>query len=280
MKISIASFSFHGLKAAGIMNVFGYLETCRFRYHLDSADIWNGLMGDDLSVYLQPEFLRKVKDALAERELTLVNYHADGCHFWENDPATRDQHYQRALAHVKAAEFLGAKTVRIDTGGREPTWSNEQFDVIVKRSREFAKRAGDSGYRFGPEVHWGAETDPNNLEKLAKAVDQPGFGILMHLGRYTNATPDDGDRRLVKWAMHTHVDTATIKNRLDSALSILHDAGYTGNLSVEDGSGVNEQASVGVMIAQVRAGLARLHHKIAEGQPKGENPLLPPGTQK
>ena len=279
MNISIASYSFHGLVDVGMMDVFGYLEACKYRYHLNTADIWNGLMGRDTNVYLSEDFLKKVKDAFAERELTLVNYHADGCHFWEPDPAVREKHYKLALAHVKAAEFLGAKTVRIDTGGHDPSWSNEQFDVIASRSREFAKRAADGGYRFGPEVHWGAELDPANLEKLALAVDHPGFGLLLHLGRYRNATAEEGDKRLVRWAMHTHVDAATIRDRLDSTLETLNNAGYRGSLSVEDGGGKHEYATVGVMIAQVRAGLARLRQRIANPNLNPENPLLAPGTQ-
>ena len=131
MNISIASYSFHGLADSGMMDVFGYLEACKYRYHLNTADIWNGLMGRDPGVYLKEDFLQKVKDALEERGLTLVNYHADGCHFWEPDGATREKHYQLALAHVKAAEFLGAKTVRIEM--------KQAFSPLLA---QFADRAG------------------------------------------------------------------------------------------------------------------------------------------
>ncbi|MCX5659431.1 MAG: TIM barrel protein [Planctomycetota bacterium] len=280
MNTSIASYSFHSLVSAGMMDVFGYLEACKYRYHIDTADIWNGLMGRDPAVYLKEDFLKKVKDALADRGLTLVNYHADGCHFWEPDAAVRQKHHQLALAHVKAAEFLGAKTVRIDTGGHDPVWSPEQFDVVVSRSREFARRAADGGYRFGPEVHWGTELDPANLERLALAVDNPGFGLLLHLGRYKNATALEGDQRLAKWAMHTHVDSATIRDRLDPTLELLAKSGYQGSLSVEDGSGTHEYATVAVMLEQVRAGLARLRQRVEKDRVHPENPLLAPGTQK
>lgn len=42
MRISILSYSFRGLLEAGMMDVFGYLETCKYRYGLDAADIWRG----------------------------------------------------------------------------------------------------------------------------------------------------------------------------------------------------------------------------------------------
>ncbi len=116
--ISIAGYSFHGALDDGVIDIYGYLEACRFRYQLDTADIWCGLLGPDPDVYLQEDNLLKVRAAMGERGLTLVNYHADGCHIWENDPAERSR--MRALAdrQIAAAELLGARTVRIDAGGR------------------------------------------------------------------------------------------------------------------------------------------------------------------
>jgi len=80
------------------MDVFGYLGTCKYRYHLDAADFWNGLLGPDEKVYLQEGFLKKVKEALAEREMCLANYHADGCHAWEDNPDARERNHQSALS--------------------------------------------------------------------------------------------------------------------------------------------------------------------------------------
>ncbi|HCD99690.1 MAG TPA: xylose isomerase, partial [Armatimonadetes bacterium] len=92
MNISIASFSFHGALAEGTIDVFGYLEACRYRYHLLTADIWNGLLGSDVEVQLDEDRLRKVRQAMDERDLVCVNYHADGCHVWEDDPEVRARH--------------------------------------------------------------------------------------------------------------------------------------------------------------------------------------------
>src|SRR5512133_3494695 len=133
MNISIASFAFHGLKAAGMVDVFGYLETCRYRYGLSTADIWNGLIDSDPEKYLNDGFCGKLKAALTERELALVNYHADGCHAWEDEPAVRQRYHDLALRHLKFAAGVGAQTVRIDAGGKGQVWTNEQFDTIVKK---------------------------------------------------------------------------------------------------------------------------------------------------
>ena len=56
MNISIASYAFHGLLREGMMDVFGYLETCKYRYGLASADIWNGFLPT-----IEDDFLAKVQ---------------------------------------------------------------------------------------------------------------------------------------------------------------------------------------------------------------------------
>ena len=185
MTISIASFSFHGAVANGTVDIFTYLEACRYRYNLDSADIWNGLLGADVEVQLDPDRLKKVRKAMDERNLVCVNYHADGCHPWEPDPEVRKRHRDLADRHLGAAEILCAKTVRIDTGGADREWSPEAFDYIAQSFRDFSQRAGQNGYRVGPETHWGTTNYPDNMLKLFEAVNSPAYGILLHLGKDT-----------------------------------------------------------------------------------------------
>ena len=124
--VSIASYAFHGLLRDRKIDLFGYLEACRFRYQLRTADIWNGMFPS-----LEDDFLAKVKEGLCERELTLVNLCVDGPHIWEDDPAIREKHHQEALQYLRAAKFLNAKTIRIDAGGQGETFSDEQMDLIV-----------------------------------------------------------------------------------------------------------------------------------------------------
>ena len=175
MNISIASYSFHGLLSHGMIDLFGYLESCRYRYQLHTADIWNGMFTST-----EDDYLMKVKEALRFRELELVNLCVDGAHILEDDLNIRDQNYLNALAYLKAAEVLGAKTIRIDAGGVGDTFTNQQFDLVVKRFREFAQRAYDNGFKVGPENHWGPEVVPENMQRICQAVDHPGFGILLH----------------------------------------------------------------------------------------------------
>lgn len=241
MNISIASYSFYGLQHQGAMDVFGYLESCKYRYHLNSADIWNGFFPT-----IQDEFLLKVKEGLREREMVLANLCVDGPHIWEDSPEAREKNYQSALEYLRAGELLGARTVRIDAGGLGDTFSEEQFDLIVKRYKEYAQRAYDNGYLVGPENHWGPEAVPANMKRICEAVDHPGFGVLLHF----RGTP--GDALIAPWAMHTHISWDITMGCLEESLSTLHNEGYQGYYSAEHHSGKNEYSEVGVQVARIR----------------------------
>jgi sugar phosphate isomerase/epimerase len=278
MNISIASFSFHGALAEGTMDVFAYLEACRYRYHLNTADIWNGLLGSDVEVQLNEDRLKKVRKAMDERDLVCVNYHADGCHPWEDDPEVRARHKELAYRHLRVAEILGARTVRIDTGGRERHWTDEQFDFIAEAFRGFARHAADHGYRIGPETHWGSTNYPDNMLKLHEAVGSPAYGILLHMGKDTWNTPDDNDKALAPIAIHTHIDQRTCYDRLDSALAILLESGYSGCLGIEHHTGKNELAEVEAQVALLRRAISHARSGRPEGY-KG-NPLLDPVNER
>ncbi len=246
MKLAIASYGFHGLLSEGKIDLFGYLESCRYRYQVHTADIWNGMM-----LSTDEAYLAKIKEALEERELELVNLCVDGPHIWEDDPEVREQHYQTALVFLHTAELLGARTIRIDAGVREDTFTNEQFDWIVKRYREYAQRAYDHGYRIGPENHWGAETKPENMKRICEAVNHPGFGMLLHF------RGNEGDEVMAPWAMHTHIAWNIAEGPLDQSIQMLLKAGYQGCWSVEHHSAKMEYARVAVQLAKVKEGLLR-----------------------
>jgi sugar phosphate isomerase/epimerase len=254
VKISIASYAFHGLTAEGRMDVFGYLESVKHRYRLDAADIWNGTM----AFRTDEDFLRKVRQDLDERELVVASLCVDRAHIWDADEKVREKNYENALANLRAAEILGARTVRIDMGGREPGMTTEQFDLVVRRYSEWAKRAGDGGYRIGPETHFGPSLVPENMANVYRAVGHPAYGVLLHIGHWTAGREDEGDRLVAPWVMHVHVDFNLVRGRLEEKMRMLADAGYRGYWGVEHQGGANEYAEVEYEVADVRRTLARI----------------------
>ena len=252
MRASIMAYSFHGLLAEGRMDVFGFMEACKYRYHLSAADLWNGFI-----VSTEEAYLKKVRDALDERELVVPNLAVDGAHIWVDDPTERKKHYALALAHLNAGRILGARFVRIDAGGgaRDKEWSDEAFEHIVKRYKEYAQYAYDHGFKAGAEVHWGPEHYWPSMQKLYRAVNHPGFGICCHIGGW-GGTPQEvaeADREVAPWVVHTHIDWTITEGPLVEKMTNLRNAGYQGYYSVEHHTAKCEYAEVGVQLAKVRA---------------------------
>ena len=243
MNLSVMSFSFYQQVMAGTVDVYGYLETVRYRFGLHAADIWNRMLVPDprgdiwARILAEPDeaYLGKVRQALAEREMTLENIAVDGANLWDDDPAVRAANHEAALLHLKVGAMLGAKSVRIDTGGTKGnlTWTDEQFDHIATLYREYSAIARDLGLRVGPENHTGATTVPANMVRLCQAVDDPAFGVLLHLRRWQGDDAAQGDALMAPWTMHTHVTRALPLDGLYEAMTALRDLGYNGCWSIE-----------------------------------------------
>ncbi|MCX7933642.1 MAG: sugar phosphate isomerase/epimerase [Planctomycetota bacterium] len=236
-----------------MMDAFGYLETVRFRYQIMAADFWSGLLGTTDEAYA-----RKLRQALDEKEMTVANYHVDGAVAWDPDPAKRERDHKVLEEHLRVAEILKAETVRIDFGGQSSEMSNEQCDGLVKVFRAFARRAGDNGYRIGPETHFGPALVPENMLRVLKAVDHPAYGILLHIGHWVEGREDEGDRLIAPYVMHTHIDARITATCLEEKIRLLLAAGYRGYWGVEHHSGKNEYAEVAWQLAAVRRALAKI----------------------
>jgi sugar phosphate isomerase/epimerase len=252
VKISIISYSFRGLQDRGCLNLFGYLESVRYRYDLRAADIWNGTLAS-----LDSDYIAEVRRELDGRDLTLACLAVDGAHIWDPDPEAREANHRNAITHLEAAERLGAQSVRIDVGGRSSDLGDEQFDCVVKRFREYAQRAHDGGYRIGPENHFGPALVPENMERIYRAVGSPAFGIMLHIGHWVDGAEEEGDRLVAPWAFHTHVDWRITTTCLQPKMEMLRATEYTGHWGIEHHTGANEYSEVAVQVAMVRDVLAR-----------------------
>src|ERR1035437_2942992 len=252
MRVSVSSYSFRGLMQEGKIDIFGFMETCKYRYHLDATDLWSGFIPNTEDAYL-----KKLKEGLDERELIVPNIAVDGAQVWEDAPEKRQQCYERALTFLNAGRILGARFVRVDAGGGRQAreWTNEQFDHIVKRYKEYAQYAYDHGFKAGAESHWGPEAYWPSMQQLYKAVNHPGFTICCHIGGWqgTPEEKDAADRESAPRVAHTHIALNIPEGSLVEKMTNLRNANCQGYYNVEHHSGRDEYAEVGIQIAKVRS---------------------------
>jgi len=253
--ISIASYSFHGLLGQKKIDTFTYLESLKYRYNVEYADLWTGYLPDFNT--LEPisddseALLKKIRFSLDEKGITLANLCVDGPHIWEYEKSLRDVHYKGAFNYVKAGIILGAKTIRIDLGVREDTITEEQFDYIVKVYKELAALCKDNGIRVGTENHWGASRDPKILENIYKAVDSEAYGHLFHFGNFMDGKISEGLETVLKMAMHTHIPADSVPFAKEYIRRLVN-AGYKGTFSIEHHSSQHEYERVAWQLATVR----------------------------
>jgi sugar phosphate isomerase/epimerase len=262
VNISILSYSFHGALASGEMDIFGYLEACRYRYALGAADLWSGHFTST-----EPGYVAQVKNALEERDLELADIAVDGAHLWEPEAEAREKNYERAKLFLNIAATLGAKVVRIDAGSRNEKWTSEEFDFIVKRYQEYCKFAADNGFIVAMENHWGPEKAWANLKAAYEAVDRPNFGVCDHISNWVGTDEDKSaaDREVAPWVVHTHLgyDTCINPALLKEKLSNLWNVGYSHYYSIEVWAGKRECFVAGVQLALVRDMLDRIRRGVA-----------------
>ena len=258
LKISIASYSFHGALAEGRTNVFAYLEAIKYRYRVDWADIWTGYLPT-----LDETFLRAVRRNMDDREIGLANLCVDGPHLWVDDPDGRAAHKKSMLEYIKAAEILGAKSIRIDFGGSEGyTMPDEAFEYIVNTFREYCAICANTGMKIGPENHWGWDRVPEYLVKVRDAVDNPYYGHLFHFGNFFGDKREEGFAAVLPYLMHTHIHFDSVfpanggKSLAEEYIPVIAASGYKGTYSVEHHSGQLEFERVESQLGRIRAIIA------------------------
>jgi sugar phosphate isomerase/epimerase len=270
LPVSCLSYSFNVLVREGMMDIFHFFETCRYRYGIDAADLWVGMIQSTEEAYVN-----KVHRALQERQLVIPNIACDGAHLIS--APSRDTPEDRARlrgiqdTYMQICKQWGVGFLRLDAGpmpGGYVTntmtdpWRPEDFDYLVRRYRELAQYAYDHGFTVGNENHMGHSKWWPNMKKLIEAVDHPGFGICVHFGGWTASSPETrmadnalADRECAKWIRHTHIpwDTCENDDLLLEKMTLLRDAGYPGYYSAEHHSGQNEYNLTEVQIIKIRA---------------------------
>jgi sugar phosphate isomerase/epimerase len=252
---SVMSYSFHGLLKRGAINIFGYLETVKYRYGLSTADIWNGLIPS-----YDDDYIAILKQNIDERGLTVVNLCCDGAHIWDNDPEIMKKNEETAWNCLKLAECIGAKTIRIDAGVREDNLSDRQLEYVAKKYRDYCRRAAAFGAQLGTENHWGATRFIGNLEKIFNAVNEGNYSHLLHLGNWAEDDPDLKDIAMAGRAMHIHIDFEHCAEA-DRILPPLRAAGYSGCWSVESHKSTNEYNNVALQLAQLKRVICPMEYR-------------------
>jgi sugar phosphate isomerase/epimerase len=246
MDISICSYSFHRLLAAGKQDIFQYIKDCK-RLGCTHLDPWSGHFEAPgqkpgevplLSQSRHLEYLSSIKAAAELAGLPFGCIAVDGAHIYEDSAEARQANRQRASNWLELAAFLGAKQVRIDAGYRAEVWPAEVFATIVTGYQDLLAEAKTKGLELVIENHWGPSQHPAELLRLLEAVKD--LGLLFDTHNWAAGKQQEAWERCAKYARAVHVKTFAFEasgneanTDIAKAIRLLQEAGYSGIWGIE-----------------------------------------------
>jgi sugar phosphate isomerase/epimerase len=253
MKISICSFSFHRLLAAGKQDIFQYIEDCKM-LGCTQLDPWNAHLsvlnngGEVLHAGSNPgesqhltaaddDYIIQVKEAADRAGLPFGCIAVDGAHIYEEKEEDRRRNREKAYRWIEIAGKLGASQIRIDTGGPEEL-TDEIFEIIVDGYRDIIPRAREAGIEVIVENHWGPTKHPENVVRLMEAL--PELGLLLDSWNWAHGKQAQGWLSCAKYAKLTHIksfvfteDGEELTQNVNAFCKLLVKSGYEGSWGVE-----------------------------------------------
>ncbi len=256
MELSICSFSFHRLLAAGKQHIFRYITDCK-ELGCTLLDPWNAhlsqLQSGDAVLHaghnpdaaqlsaMDEEYIARVKTAADEAGLPFGCIAVDGAHIYDPKPEARDKNRAVALRWIEIAGTLGARQVRIDAGGvgnNSTEMPDEVLEVIVDGYNDILGRAGEHNIEVLIENHWGVSQVPENVVRILDAV--PGLGLLFDTNNWAEGTQQRAWEMCAPYAKATHVKTFEFDEAgnepsvdIPKAMRLLIDGGYDGSWGIE-----------------------------------------------
>jgi len=234
MELSICSYSFHRLLAAGKQDILRYIADCR-ELGCTQLDPWNAHLSIDASA----DDLEKIEEAADMSGLPWGLLAVDGAHIYEPTEEARLANREKAYRWLGIAGTLGFEQVRIDAGGPEDM-PDDVFKTIVEVYNDLIERAKPLGIGIVIENHWGPTMIPDNVVKLCESID--GLKLLLDTHNWKPELRDQGRRKCAKYAAATHIKTfnwdasgneVTPDEKVEEAIKIMQDSGYGGVWGIE-----------------------------------------------
>ncbi len=249
MQIGICSYSFHKALAAGQQDIFKYITDCR-ELGCSQLDPWNAhlavMKAGDAAVkpgtqsHLskdEEEYIASVKEAADAAGLPFGLLAVDGAHMYEADVQKRKENRARSHRWLDAARRLGARQMRIDSGGPEEM-KGDVFKIIEEGYNDLIARATHYNIEIVVENHWGPTIIPDNVLKLVESIN--GLGLLLDTHNWKAGLEKEGRQSCAKYATAVHLkilnwddEGRNTEEELRSNVRMLTEAGYSGCWGIE-----------------------------------------------
>ena len=259
-KISLAEWSFHRALAKGEMTNLDFPKIAKTVYNLDAVEyvstFFKGKSEDT-------QYLTSLKDTCTKYGVKSLLIMVDGeGSLADTSTAARLKAVENHYKWVKAAQFLGCHSIRVNAAGRGTMGQMQvaAIDGLTKLSDYAAK------YNINVivENHGGNSSIGKWLVEIMKVVNRPNCGVLPDLGNFYEYDRYAGVKDMMPYAKgvsgKTHdFDQDGNETVIDyvKMMKIISDSGFKGYIDVEyEGDKLSEPDGVKASIALVEKVIA------------------------
>jgi len=259
-KISLAEWSFHRALGKGEMTNLDFPKIAKTVYNLDAVEYVSSFFKGKAE---DTQYLTSLRDTCTKYGVKslLIMVDSEG-NLADTSAAARQKAVENHYKWVKAAQFLGCHSIRVNAGGRGTMGQMQAaaIDGLGKLSDYAAK------YNINVivENHGGNSSIGKWLAEIMKSVNRPNCGTLPDLGNFYEYDRYAGVKDMMPFAKgvsgKTHdFDQDGNETVIDyvKMMKIISDSGFKGYIDVEyEGEKLSEPDGVKASIALVNKVIA------------------------
>jgi len=252
-KISLAEWSFHRAIGKGAMTNLDFPRIAKTKYNLDAVEyvstFFKGKSEDT-------QYLTSLKDSCSKYGVRSLLIMVDGeGNLADTSASVRQKAVENHYKWVKAAQFLGCHSIRVNAAGRG-TMGQVQFAAI-----DALTKLSDYAVKYNINVivenHGGNSSIGKWRAEIMKTVNRPNCGTLPDLGNFYEYDRYQGVKDIIPFAKGVSgktydFDTEGNETKIDYAkmMKIISDSNFSGYVDVEyEGNILSEDEGVKATIA-------------------------------
>lgn len=252
-KISLAEWSLHRALGKKEITNMDFPRITKTVYGLDAVEYVSTFFKDKAE---DTEYLTQLKNECTKYGVKSLMIMVDGEGNLADTSATaRQKAVENHYKWVRAAQFLGCHSIRVNAGGRGTMGQMQAaaIDALTKLSDYAAK------YNINVivENHGGNSSIGKWLAEIMKTVNRPNCGTLPDLGNFYEYDRYAGTKELMPYAKGVSGKTLDFdaegnETRVDfvKMMQIISDSKYTGYIDVEyEGNKLSEDEGIKATIA-------------------------------
>jgi len=258
VKISLAEWSLHKSIQSGKMTNLDFPRIARTQFNIGAIEYVSVLFETKTSVE-DTGYLQKLKNECKKYHVVsnLIMVDGEG-NLGDTDPVKRDIAVENHYKWVKAAQFLGCHSIRVNAAGDGTP--EEVQKASIDGLTKLCEYASTFHINIIVENHWGNSSNPEWLIPVIQGVNKSNCGLLPDFGNF-----DEADRYLAVEKMMPFskgvsaktydFDASGNETKIDytKMMNIVRKSGYKSYVGIEyEGDKLTEEEGIKATISLIK----------------------------